>query len=155
MKTKKCLLFFVVGLVLSFILPISVFAGMPEPTKTKYLKTVGAGFSIDRSAGALYYAMNYQIKENLKSPMYVSIQFQNPGNENAPFILNAILKPNQKVFRIESPTFKKIKNKNSYEVLIKLFSDEQHKNLIGKHPQQVYFSIPEKAAPHLGIELIK
>jgi len=155
MKTNKCLLLFIAGLVLSFILPISLFAGMPKATKTKYLKTVGAGFSIDRNAGAVYYSMNYQITEILQSPLYVTVQFQNPSNESAPFLLNAILKPKQKAFRIESPTFKKIKNKHSYEVLIKLFDDEQYKNLVGEHPQKVFFSIPEKIAPHLGIELIK
>jgi len=155
MKTNKYLPIFFVGLVLSFISPISLSAGMPEATTTKYLKTVGAGFSIDRNAGALYYAMNYQIRENLESPLYVTIQFQNPGNENAPFLIKAVLKPKQKDFGVESPTFKKIKNKQSYEVLIKLFNDEQYQNLVSEHAQQVFFSVPEKTAPYLGIELIK
>ena len=110
MKINRCLLFLVVGLVLSLIFPIHSFAGMPKPTQTKYLKTTGAGFSIDQRAGALFYALSFKVREKLKSPLFVKIQFENPGDENTPFLKKTILFPKQKVLRTESPTFKKIKN---------------------------------------------
>lgn len=142
------------GFIFSILLSTFVFAGPAGPTKTEYLKTTGAGFSIDPSAAALYYSMSYQIRKNLKAPLYVSIQYQNPENSGKPFVQSAIFKPKQKVFRTESPTFKRIKNNRSYEVLIKLYDDEGRKNLISQHSQQVYFSVSEKLAPKLGIEFI-
>jgi hypothetical protein len=156
MKSKKwSAIVLITSFVLSVIFSTPAFAGPTGPTKTEYLITIGAGFSIDRSAGGLYYAMSYQIRKNLKAPLYVSIQYQNPNNSDSPFIRDAIFKPKQKVFRTESPAFKAIKNNHSYNVLIKLYEDEDRKNLISKHSQKVYFSVPEKLVAKLGIELIR
>ncbi len=59
MKARMCLPLLLVGFILSFILPIPLLAGPPEPTKTKYLKTIGGGFSMDSSVGALYYELHF------------------------------------------------------------------------------------------------
>jgi hypothetical protein len=155
MKTQKRLVTLITGITLALILSTSVFAGPTGPTKTEYLKTTSAGFSIDRSAGGLYYAMSFQIRKNLKAPLYVSVQYQNPNNSDSPFIRNAKFTPKQKVFRTESPAFKEIKNNHSYLVSIKLYDDKERKNLISKHSQKVYFSVPEKLVSKLGIELIR
>ncbi len=156
MKVLKIPFILVIWVMVWLLLLTPVFAGPPKAVTTEYLKTTAAGFNIDRSSGTvLYYSMTFRIRKNLTAPLYALVQFQNPVNKDNPFIQNGILHPNQKMWSVDSQTFRQIKNKQSYEVLITLYGDKDRKNLIGKHSQQVNFSVPETIAPKLGIELIQ
>lgn len=155
MKSQKRYIILVGYLIFLLTWSTPLFGGMPTPAETEYLKTTGAGFNIDGKSRALFYTMSYQIKKTIHAPLYVSILFENPGNSKTPFIEKTVLKQNQKIFRVESPTFKRIKNRSSYEVTVILYSDKDRKNPISTHSQQVFFSLSEKIAPKLGIEFIK
>jgi len=155
MGLRKRYIILVGCLILLLVWSTPLFGGMPGPAETEYLKTTGAGFNIDGKSRALFYTMSYQIKKTIQAPLHVSIFFQNPENSKAPFVESAVLRPNQKILRAESPAFKRIKNKTSYMVKVILYSDKDRKNPISTHSQQVFFSLSEKIAPKLGIQFIK
>lgn len=133
--------------------PVSLAQSPPRPAKSKYLVTEGGGFMMKRGEGVMY-AMTFAVRENLVSPLYATVSFENPESRKSPFILELTLEAGQSKLLAQSPGIRRIKNGKNYKVEVLLFSDQSRTARVGKHVQKVSFSLPPGMEGAFGIELL-
>ena len=136
---------------LLLLIPALGAAQPPRPSKSEYLTTEGAGFMLDKANGAIY-AMTFSVNKEIKSPVFVTINFENPSDRKSPFRSDLTIAPGQHDVMAESPGIKRIKSGKRYSVDVLLYADESRTLLIGRHSQKVAFDMPEEMATAFGIE---
>lgn len=139
------------------IAPLTEAASTPKPTKSDYLVTTGAGFLMSAGEG-LKYGMNYELRKDIAQPLYVIALFENPGDMAAPMRAELVVAAGSKDFQLQSPPFKTIRHDTKYEVVLQLYSDSEHTQLLGTHKQMVLFNVPPAYEAMLedkmGIEIL-
>ncbi|MBV6422972.1 MAG: hypothetical protein NAOJABEB_00759 [Steroidobacteraceae bacterium] len=113
----------------------------PKPAKSKYLKTTGAGFLMSAGNG-VQYGMNYELRKSLAEPLYIVATFDNPADATVPLRAEVVVQPGARDFQLQSPFITVITHDTKYKVVLELFSDAAHTQLIGTHEQLVLFSVP-------------
>jgi hypothetical protein len=147
---------FVIPLVLAAAMalaPVSFAQAPPRPTTSKYLVTEDGGFVMTKDEGVMY-AMTFSVRENLASPLYATILFDNPEDRRSPFVVEVTAEPGQSQILAKSPGIKRIKSGTSYAVRVQLYSDPARTQRVGKHVQKVLFGIPAEAMAAFGIEAL-
>lgn len=123
----------------------------PKPTKSKYAEDLVAGFAVGE--GEIFYSVKYHIKDAVPRPVFAVVEFQNPSDRKAPFLVRADLTSGDEL-AVESKPFKAIKNNKNYRVVLKLYADAERTDRIGVHKSKVRFSLPPPLAAQVGIELL-
>jgi hypothetical protein len=128
---------------LSFLIATQTLAASPpKPTKSKYLQTSFAKFTISRSRRAGNYEMEYRLLRFPVPQMYIEVSFQDPESPQSQLRVEQSIPSNSLDFVVRSPEFRKAQNGRLYAVQLLLYSDPARKRLIDKHVQSVllYFS---------------
>jgi len=135
------------------LLASSASASPPRPAKSDYLVTEGAGFLMHKGEGVIY-AMTFAVRKEITDPLYVDVVYENPADAKAPLVVPGSIKPGQKEFLSESPGIPAIKNRKTYRVEVRLFSDEARTHQVGKHVQDVQFEIPKGMEDFYDVKLL-
>lgn len=130
--------------------PVAAIAiSQPSPTKSEYLISTGAGFGLEMGSGA-YYGMIFAVQKPLPGTVYVIAVFDNPEAPGSPLHTEVVVQADAKEIKLQSPVIHVIRNNTRYKVLLTLFTDSDHKNLLTKHSQEVLFSVPRQLVPQLA-----
>ena len=100
-------------------------ASPPKPTKSEYLVSTGAGFTLTRGEG-LNYGMNYELRKQLAAPLFIVATFENPETDAPPLRPELVVDPGTKEFAVQSALIKVITHDKTYEVLLQLYADAEH-----------------------------
>jgi hypothetical protein len=122
---------------------VAVAASQPEPFKSKYLETTGAGFVMSTEEGVRY-ALTFSVREDFNQPVHVLFVFENPQKGAAPLEKVVVLESGAKELLIQSDRLDTIRNNKTYLVQLFIYADEARARPIGTHEQQVLFSIPRQ-----------
>ena len=126
---------------------------MPDPAKSKYVTTEGAGFGMN--SGEIFYGITYTLNQTFTDKVYVTIEFENPSNPSQPYSIKKYIPVGVLSFPNESPKFNAIRNNTNYKVVLKLYSDSGHTQLFATHIDHVRFSVPTELMAIKGISELK
>ena len=126
---------------------------MPDPAKSKYVTTEGAGFGMGQSE--LFYGITYTLNQQFSEKVYITIEFENPSNPSSPFIVKKYIPVGVTSFPNESPKFRTIRNNTNYSVVLRLYRDPNYTQLFATHTDQVRFSVPPEIMKIKGITELK
>ncbi len=122
------------------LLTLSAAAKTPRPQKSQYLRSESAGFVMSEEKGVIY-SLAFKSRQKLEAPLFVTVQFENPSNAATPLVLQTKLEPGQEVLSVQSPRLTEITHDKVYQVEVLLYSDEARTALVGRHRQDVLFSV--------------
>ena len=112
--------------------------------RSEFLLTSGGGFLL-KSAKPMY-AMTYTAIKQIPSGVVLRVQFENPEDQNSPFITE--VKPEGERILIRSKSMNAIKNRKNYKVIVELVKDDQ---VISTHVQHVRFDMPDAVLVQMGV----
>jgi hypothetical protein len=144
---------FIFGVIVaSFLAPVAALAiSQPDPTKSEYLLSTGAGFGLEMGSGA-YYGMIFAVHKPLPGTVYVIAVFDNPEVPGSPLHAEIVVQADANEIKLRSPVVHVIRNNTRYNVLLTLYTDSDHKNLLTKHSQEVLFSVPKQLVSQLAAQ---
>jgi hypothetical protein len=111
---------------------------LPKPAVTEYVKTEGAGFTV-QDGYHIRYAMTYLLKKEVGDAPSYMVEFENPEDGKLSLANGGMLDEFQTNIVVESPLLACIQNNRNYRVRLKLFS---HNRLVARHDDLVQFSLP-------------
>jgi hypothetical protein len=97
--------------------------------------------------------MNYELQTAPAEPLYVVAVFENPVDAANPLRTELVVEVGAKQFTVQSPAIKVITNGKNYEVLLKLYADKNHTQLLGTHKQSLLFNVPPESKATLEKQL--
>lgn len=117
---------------------------LPKASTSEYLETTAAGLNIAGGPKPLFYSLILSVRKKLDAPVYVRTLFERPGHPEKPLVEETRIEPGKDSILLESPLFQGIENNTTYSVTVILFADEGYEKEIGRHDQDVHFSVPSK-----------
>ena len=143
------------NIILSLIacLVLAACSTMPDPAKSKYVTTEGAGFGIND--GEVFYGITYTLNQTFADRVYISIEFENPSNPSQPYNIKKYIPVGISSFSNESPKFNAIRNNTNYKIVLKLYRDPEYTKLFATHIDHVRFSVPNELMEIKGISELK
>jgi hypothetical protein len=142
---RYCILLLSFGL---FVAASCANVGVPEPQRSEYVISTGAGFAMTPERG-VYYGMTFEFRRAFANPIFVVALFENPADSLSPLRVEKTVDAETLDFTIQSPQLKVLKNNKRYIVELSLYQDDAHTQLIGQHRQEVLFSVPREYKPRL------
>ena len=134
----------------TFLAPVAAIAiSQPSPAKSEYLLSTGAGFGLEMGIGA-YYGMIFAVHKSLPGTVYVIAAFDNPEAPESPLHAEIVVQADADEIKLRSPVIHVIRNNTRYKVLLTLYTDSDHKNLLTKHSQEVLFSVSKQFVSQLA-----
>jgi hypothetical protein len=127
-------------LILPLITSLCLAASPQKPTKTKYLLSTVAGFTMTETDGAVY-SMAYEVREPLPAQVFVVVLFENPEAPKSPLRRELEVPADANVIQVQSPGIRVIRNDALYKVSLSIYLDPGHKNLLARHDQKVLFKM--------------
>jgi hypothetical protein len=125
---------------LPLITSLCLAASLQKPTKTKYLLSTRAFFTMTEAGGATY-DMAYDVRENLPAQVYVVVLFEDPEAPRTPLKKEFELAADAKKIQVQSTGFHMIRNDTLYNVSLLLYLDPGHTRLLARHDQKVLFKL--------------
>jgi hypothetical protein len=125
---------------LPLIASLCLAASPQKPTKSKYLLTTVAGFSMTDTDGATY-SMAYEVREQLPAQVFVVALFENPEAPKTPLRKEFEVPADAKRIQVQSPGIHVIRNDVLYKVSLSLYLDPDHADLLVRHDQKVLFKM--------------
>lgn len=116
-------------------------ASEPKPTKSEYLLSTGAGFTLAEGEGARY-AMDYVVRKKLPGQIFAVAIFENPESPGLLLRSELTISIEAKEISFQSPAFHSITNDQRYRVQLMLYLDAEHTKLLAEHDQDVRFKMP-------------
>ena len=111
---------------------------LPEPAVSEYVKTEGAGFTVQNDAD-IRYAMTYLLRKEVGDVPSFMVEFENPADGELSLANGGMLDQFQTEIAVKSPVLPCIENQRNYRVRLKLFSGNQ---LVAQHDDLVQFALP-------------
>ena len=128
--------------------PISTQLNSPlAPVSSEYLTTLFGGFLLN--SGKPMYAMTYKIIKPLPSDITLRVLFENPEENNTPFVTQVV--PKEDEILVQSKPMEVIENKRNYKVIVELVKDNQ---VISTHVQHIRFDVPDEVLLQMGVTTI-
>ena len=136
---------------LSILISTICLAGDPKPSESEYVRDLGGGFLVE--GGKLKYGMTFNISDELQRPLFAVVQYQNPKNRKEPLISVFSLESGSELVT-QSEEFESAKYRKTYKIVLELYSDEEHTQLLASHKSKVKFNLPPALAKKMGIKLL-
>lgn len=122
---------------------------LSKPATSEYVKTTYAGFTVEQLK-TVKYKLVYQIRKEIgPSPSYI-VEFENPKNGSASFVVKAPIQSGETSLALQSPELPGISLKQSYSVTLKLLSEGK---MVAIHKDQVRFDMPDPMLKKIKINL--
>ena len=121
----------------------------PKPNVSGPIHTLGGGFLV--SEGQLKYGMTYEAK-SLPDPSYARAEFENPESREIPLKTDLGQLGLTSDIIVQSSLFSTIENHKNYWVVLYIYDDAAHTNLLHSHSDQVQFSMPSSLVSQLGLK---
>jgi len=118
-----------------------------EPITSKFVETTYSGFTVEKLK-FVKYRIIYQLHKEIGPASSYVVEFENPQNNGASFMVKAPIKSGENSLKIESPELPGISLKKSYNVTLHLLSEGK---TIAIHRDQVRFDMPEPMLKRLKI----
>jgi hypothetical protein len=125
-----------------FIASAMLAASEPEPNKTEFLLTTGAGFQLSKEKGAVY-GMSYQVRSAFPADIFGVALFEDPSDPDKPLKKEFKVAADAKEIRLQSQGLRTVQNDHVYSVKLMLYLDPEHTDLLSEHDQDVLFNVPE------------
>jgi hypothetical protein len=116
--------------------------GLPRSNRSEFVISTGAGFLLTPDLGARY-GMNFELRRIMDKPVYVVAEFENPEKGFPPLRSESVVEPGTLEFLVQSPRLTVLSNDARYSVRLTLYWDAAHTRLLGRHRQEVLFSLPQ------------
>lgn len=124
-------------------------ASQPNPTRSEYLVSTGAGFMLSKEEGVSY-GMDYDVIKPLPGQIFCVAIFESTDGKGAPLTKDLVVTAGAKAIQLQSPGSRVIKNNRRYLVKLMLYLDAEHTKLLSEHDQQVLFEYPRSMAKELS-----
>lgn len=118
--------------------PASSSLPLPAPAVSDYVKTQGAGFTVQNDVH-IRYGMTYLLRKEVGDTPSYMVEFENPADGTLSLANGGMLEQFQTEIVVASPLLACIENRRNYRVRLKLFSGNR---LVTRHDDLVQFSLP-------------
>jgi len=118
-----------------------------DTVSSEYVETTYSGFTVEKLK-YVKYRIIYQIRKEIGPSSSYIVEFENPKNDGASFIVKAPIKSGESSLKIESPELPGISLKKSYNVTLSLLSEGR---TVATHKDRVRFDMPEPMLKRLKI----
>jgi hypothetical protein len=126
-------------------------ASPPKPAESEYFVTRAADIFIAGGEG-LRYALSIELRKPLATPIYITVDFEDPADRDHPFFVEREVTPVEHVVQVRSEPFRAIKNGGKYLVKVWIYEDALRRKPLGIHEQMVQFKVPGAVFSTFGIQ---
>jgi hypothetical protein len=109
---------------------------LPSNAVSKYLQTLGTGFSIDAKRRTARYTITVKVKPTLPRGAMLDVSFANPAAPEDPFMLTKRWDGRSKTVFLMSPEFHGLRCGN-HRITISIYDTADKRQLLGTHNQLV------------------
>jgi hypothetical protein len=112
-----------------------------DPELSKHFRTTSGLFEINRNTKQARYFMSYAVVEPFLKPVLLRVEFENPIESTAPFVVERTLNPTEDDFEVESPILAGFQSGGSYRAVLVALDISSGLEL-ARHTQLLRFLMP-------------
>lgn len=117
---------------------------LPEAQNSKWFNTYESGFSISAREGIIRYVITLEEEIPRTKPLFLTVQYQNPANEDQPFTEDIPLPPDVSFVHLESPPLSELEQDKIYRIQVQIFEAPERKIQIDEHEIFIFSIIETK-----------